>query len=265
MAFLALTFFLAARADVPCVGDAPTHCTDTGLNCSGSSSLPPAQCEAYQQLYDSTAGHGWNKCNATRNDPCSCHGSSVVTLCQGGDLVSIVLNANNLRGTVPDAIALLTGLKFLELGNNQHAKTKESSFALHGTVPASLGKLTNLETLHLGGSDWLTGPIPTELGNLSRLTGLYLYHNRLHGTIPASLANLAHLKVLYLYNNRLSGAVPALGFDRIGEYCGIGDAKGPNDGNRYCKPLPKGASHCNHDGAIKTSGTCAPTPAPAQA
>jgi len=264
--FLSTLAAALARADVPCVGVPNPVCLSLGLNCSGSSELAPAQCAAYQALYDSTTGPGWIGCNATRNDPCGCHHTGgQVSYCIGRDLVSISLGQNNLKGTIPDAIGALTGLKFLELPNNQHFKIKDPSFALHGTLPASLGKLTNLVTLNLGGSDWLTGPIPVELGNMASLTGLYLYHNRLHGTIPASLGNLSQLKILYLYNNLLSGAVPALNFSKIGKYCGIGDAKGANDGNKYCKPLPEGASHCNLGGGIKTSGTCAPTPAPAQA
>ena len=55
----------------------------------------------------------------------------------------------------------------------------------------------------------MTGPIPTELGNLVHLTVLSISFNRLSGAIPAQLGELAMLEVLYLSNNRLSGAMPA--------------------------------------------------------
>jgi Leucine-rich repeat (LRR) protein len=41
----------------------------------------------------------------------------------------------------------------------------------------------------------LTGTIPTELGNLSNLTTLYLYDNELTGSIPTELGNLSNLTI----------------------------------------------------------------------
>ena len=52
---------------------------------------------------------------------------------------------------------------------------------------------------------YITGRIPTEIGALRRLEGLYLYDNEFTGTIPDSIARLPHLKGVYLYNNRLQG------------------------------------------------------------
>ena len=54
---------------------------------------------------------------------------------------------------------------------------------LSGTLPAELGDLTRLETLDLDGNR-ISGPIPTEIGNLTNLTVLSLDHNRLSGPIP---------------------------------------------------------------------------------
>ena len=73
-----------------------------------------------------------------------------------------------------------------------------------------------------------SGSIPSELGNLSRLSVLYLYNNQLSGecimlmcvhvsdsvimtecmsagTIPKALGELSQLTGLYLYANQLSG------------------------------------------------------------
>ena len=56
---------------------------------------------------------------------------------------------------------------------------------------------------------WLSGELPKELGNLSRLRVLDLYDNRLEGEIPAELGYLPELRALNLGHNRLSGDIPA--------------------------------------------------------
>ena len=55
----------------------------------------------------------------------------------------------------------------------------------------------------------LTGPIPSELGNLSELTALWLWGNQLSGAIPAELGNLTNLTQLWINDNQLTGAIPA--------------------------------------------------------
>lgn len=58
----------------------------------------------------------------------------------------------------------------------------------------------------------LTGMIPTELGQLRALEGLWIYMNKLVGSIPAELGNLTDLKWLSLQSNQLSFQIPpALG------------------------------------------------------
>ena len=52
--------------------------------------------------------------------------------------------------------------------------------------------------------------MPSELGNLTKLTGLGLADNKLSGDIPPELGNLSSLEQLYLSGNRLGGCVPAV-------------------------------------------------------
>ncbi|MFQ6639383.1 hypothetical protein Gotur_016062, partial [Gossypium turneri] len=62
----------------------------------------------------------------------------------------------------------------------------------------------NLACLNLS-SNVLSGPIPSELGLLSKLTHLNLSMNYLSGFLPFSLANLTQISLLYVGNNLISG------------------------------------------------------------
>ena len=54
----------------------------------------------------------------------------------------------------------------------------------------------------------LTGGIPIELGQLSRILSLNLSHNQLTGPIPETLSNMTELESLDLSHNNLSGEIP---------------------------------------------------------
>ncbi|KAA8540500.1 hypothetical protein F0562_024581 [Nyssa sinensis] len=70
-------------------------------------------------------------------------------------------------------------------------------------IPAFLGQLGHtLQTLVLRENGHV-GPIPNELGNLTRLMVLDLHKNNLNGSIPVSLGRITGLS-----RNRLSGPIP---------------------------------------------------------
>ena len=79
---------------------------------------------------------------------------------------------------------------------------------LSGAIPSSLGNLSKLEELDLSHNS-LSGSIPSSLGNLSKLETLDLASNSLSGTVPSSLGNLSELKTLYLGSNSLTGTIPS--------------------------------------------------------
>jgi len=62
-------------------------------------------------------------------------------------------------------------------------------------------------SLALGGNN-LSGPLPSEIGDLANLTILQLYTNNLTGRIPAELGKLGNLEILFLEENDLSGGLP---------------------------------------------------------
>ena len=79
---------------------------------------------------------------------------------------------------------------------------------LTGTLPPELGNLSRLWTLSLR-ENALSGPIPPELGRLSNLNRLTLDNNTLSGPIPPELGNLSQMTRLWLYQNTLSGEIPS--------------------------------------------------------
>ena len=82
---------------------------------------------------------------------------------------------------------------------------------LSGPIPSELGDLSYLTTLSLH-TNALTGPVPSALGNLSNLTTLSLHTNGLTGALPSALGDLSNLRYLSLHTNALTGPVPpALG------------------------------------------------------
>ena len=75
----------------------------------------------------------------------------------------------------------------------------------HGVETDSTGRVTSLELTENN----LSGPIPSELGNLANLELLALNHNDLRGSIPAEIGNLASLQELFLAYTNVSGPIPA--------------------------------------------------------
>ena len=64
----------------------------------------------------------------------------------------------------------------------------------HGVSTDADGRVTEL----VFGSNQLSGPIPSELGNLDNLQEVRLWGNQLSGPIPSELGNLDNLQALSL-------------------------------------------------------------------
>nr|GME05639.1 receptor-like protein kinase HAIKU2 [Ipomoea batatas] len=112
-----------------------------------------------------------------------------------------VLNVtgNNLNGSLPD-LSKLTNLEILDLSINYFS----------GEFPTWVANLTGLVSLGLGNNDFDEGEIPESIGNLKKLTWLYLAHSNLRGEIPDSIFGLEALQTLDICMNHISGNFPKL-------------------------------------------------------
>lgn len=148
-------------------------------------------------LFGSTGGPTWvSKTNWLTDAPLGdWYG---VTVDGAGRVVRLELDANNLTGPIPPAVAHLDHLQHLSLNAN----------SLSGRIPAEIGNLSRLNYLTLR-DNTLTGEIPRELGRLSPMTTMGLDRNSLTGEIPAEIGDLTRLGWLNLNNNDLSGRIPA--------------------------------------------------------
>ncbi|MDE2823786.1 MAG: hypothetical protein OXK79_09805 [Chloroflexota bacterium] len=79
---------------------------------------------------------------------------------------------------------------------------------LSGELPPDLGNLSRLQTLYITDGQ-LEGELPPELRNLSGLEVLSFGGNRLCGEVPSELRDLTELRVLNLSGNQLIGEVPS--------------------------------------------------------
>lgn len=154
------------------------------------------QRDALTAIYDALGGDGWTNSEGwlSRAPLDTWHG---VTTNADGDVRSIQLIANGLKGTLPIDVTHLESLEHLDLGFND---------SIGGVVFPEFGQMEHLRVigLHHG---LLTGPIPPELANLD-LEVLDLHYNELSGEFPEWIGNEATLDYIALWGNNLSGPLP---------------------------------------------------------
>ncbi|CAB9510720.1 leucine rich repeat [Seminavis robusta] len=138
-------------------------------------------------------------------------------------LETLTLAFNDLRETISTSIGQLTDLEGLILGRLQLSGTIPSEIGLmkrlyaislldsllEGFIPSEIWTLTTLDTINLQNNPLLKGTIPTEVGLMSALRWLILDNCSIYGSIPTELGKADALDVLYLASNQLSSTIPS--------------------------------------------------------
>jgi Leucine-rich repeat (LRR) protein len=97
-------------------------------------------------------------------------------------LINLFLDETNLSSL--NGVGDAKGLQILNVAGNN----------LEGTVPVDLYLLTSLKELDLG-YNFLSGRLNNIIGAMTSLESLHLYHNQFTGRIPAAIGDLTNLQV----------------------------------------------------------------------
>ncbi|VFQ90434.1 unnamed protein product [Cuscuta campestris] len=108
------------------------------------------------------------------------------------------LSINYFSGEFPSWVANLTGLVSFGLGENDFNE---------GGIPESIGNLKKLTWLYLAGSN-LVGEIPKTIFSLEALQTLDICMNHISGNLPKMIGNMTNLYKIELYSNNLTGELP---------------------------------------------------------
>jgi len=147
----------------------PQHAAYLLLELSGELDQAPSdsvikQKYALATLYYSTDGDQWKDGESSwkkvkKND---CEKPHLVCDEQSEHLIGIKIPGNSLKGKIPPEIGMLDKITKLDFSDN----------GLIGPIPSELGLLSELESLDLSNNPGLTGNIPSEVMNLSKMSTL---------------------------------------------------------------------------------------------
>ncbi|KAB2615976.1 receptor-like protein 2 [Pyrus ussuriensis x Pyrus communis] len=126
----------------------------------------------------------------------------------------LALGGNKITGTIPSWLGTDLPRLFHRLVNEPYFRSSnfppflDLSFNnITGNIPTEIGQLQVLQGLYLNDNNF-SGIIPEQISNLKNLEGLDLSKNRLSGKIPSSLVSLNFLKNFDVSYNNLEGPIP---------------------------------------------------------
>ena len=148
--------------------------------------------------------------------------------------IFIAHQGNNLRGTLPPQVSLLSDLSVFSIPNNQveggnddiiNNNNTNPSQSLHSFDQAVYG-LSSLQVVNLH-SNRFSGTIPTRFcGTNPRLQKVFLSENQFTGTVPEEIAMALLLDELRLEENLLTGTIATIicdheALDKISVDCSV--------------------------------------------
>ncbi|CAB9512851.1 Leucine Rich Repeat (Partial), partial [Seminavis robusta] len=172
--------------------------------------LPTSKCDTHTGIYE----HLWLDQN-------NLVGSLPEELYMLTTLKTLSMGFNMLVGPLSTLLGQMTALQGLAFANSDHGGTIPSEFGLltaltilglpginlQGSIPTEVWQLTNLSSFFLNFNDGLRGSIPTEIGVFSQLRWLSLTVCDLSGTLPSEIGLAKALDTLTLEENRISGTI----------------------------------------------------------
>jgi Leucine Rich Repeat len=137
-------------------------------------------------------------------------------------VTALTADRNNLLGSIPTEIELLTSLESLNVSSNQITGNIPSSIgnltslliidfsqnAIEGVIPTTMGLNSQMIQIQLSGNN-LSSTIPTEILSFSNLVILNVSRNAIFGSIPSQIGLLTELKILDFSSNALTGTLPS--------------------------------------------------------
>ena len=172
---------------------------------------------AYASLYHSTDGNSWyDQFSWMDRTTHICNWDELefsLNVCGNSGLTKLELVNNNLVGSIPVELALVSSLEYIELPSNSLTGTIPSYLflgcpdmkvlilhqnSLDGSIPTTIGIASDLHNLDLGSNAMMAGTIPTEIGGLTVLKSLNLSNNigMAGATIPTEIGRLTSLTTL---------------------------------------------------------------------
>jgi Leucine-rich repeat (LRR) protein len=155
-------------------------------------------------FYFSTGGDGWleNSLWLSNEDECMWYSRAVSPCGTESNLQRLELYYNNVQGTIPPEIALLSrSLESIDVSGGPQR-------ALTGTLPSELGLLTGLQDFRLQNNS-LAGEVPSDYGAWTGLEWIDLSSNRLNSTLPSDIGKWVSLEILNFGKNQFQGTIPS--------------------------------------------------------
>lgn len=163
----------------------PTTATPTIVPTTSPSYALMKEYEVLMELYYATKGPIWDESLywGVKDNPCVWNR---VTCNDDDKVIMIHLDKNNLIGTIPSNIWMLTELKELKLADN----------AIKGTIPSQIGMMKSLEWVDVYGNG-IKGKIPTEVAMMNSLKHWQSFENDMDDDIPDGICLLPDLQRFY--------------------------------------------------------------------